>query len=173
MRPKGHTPGDFSSISIRGSTSEQVLVYIDGVLLNDAQGGGVNLGIIPASLIKEIEIYRGSSPLVFGNSGIGGVINIKTKEATQSKIMSAQLQYGSFNTFRFNSLVSHKPERWGYMLGLNYSGSDNDFKFLNNKGTQYDSSDDEIVKRDNNQFRSPTKDFFGRLSRILPRVDAG
>ena len=31
--------GSFSSVSLRGSTSEQVMVFLDGVLLNDASGG--------------------------------------------------------------------------------------------------------------------------------------
>ena len=39
--------GSFSTLSIRGSTSEQVQVYLDGVLLNQALGGGVNLGNLP------------------------------------------------------------------------------------------------------------------------------
>ena len=32
--------GSFSTVALRGSTSDQVLVYMDGVLLNDASGGG-------------------------------------------------------------------------------------------------------------------------------------
>ncbi len=44
--------GDFSSISIRGSSSEQVWVYLDGFLLNAAQGGSVDLGKIPLAYIK-------------------------------------------------------------------------------------------------------------------------
>ncbi|MBI3811683.1 MAG: TonB-dependent receptor, partial [Nitrospirae bacterium] len=56
--------GDFSTISIRGSSSEQVLIYLDGILLNEAQGGGVNIGTIPISNVESIEIYRGSSPIV-------------------------------------------------------------------------------------------------------------
>ena len=38
--------GSFSTVSMRGSSSEQVLVYMDGVLLNDAAGGGVDLSDI-------------------------------------------------------------------------------------------------------------------------------
>jgi len=31
--------GSYSVISLRGSTSEQVMIYIDGILLNEASGG--------------------------------------------------------------------------------------------------------------------------------------
>lgn len=146
--------GDFSSISIRGSTSEQVLVYMDGVLLNEAQGGGVNLGTIPASHIGEIEIYRGSAPMIFGATGIGGVIHIKTKQPGKGELLSAQVRYGSFNTLRVNGLLSQKLAHWSYLVGYDYSTSDNDFLFLDDKGTKFNASDDEVVKRNNNAFRS-------------------
>jgi iron complex outermembrane receptor protein len=146
--------GDFSTISIRGSSSEQVLIYVDGILLNEAQGGGVNIGTIPISNIESIEIYRGSSPIEFGQAGIGGVVNIKTRSAREKRILSTQAQYGSFDTYRVDTFLSDKSSRLDYVIGLNYTGSNNNFKFLDDNGTQYDSSDDVIIRRLNNQFGS-------------------
>ena len=146
--------GDFSTISIRGSSSEQVLVYLDGILLNESQGGGVNLGNIPASNIDSIEIYRGSSPVAFGTSGIGGIVNIKTKLAENERKIFAQFQYGSFETYKTNILLSHKPGKYDYVLGVNYVQSNNDFKFLDDNGTKYNSQDDETKRRRNNEFNS-------------------
>ena len=48
----------FATVSIRGSTAEQVVVYLDGVPLNRALGGGVNLADLPLAQIESIEIYR-------------------------------------------------------------------------------------------------------------------
>ena len=146
--------GDYSTISIRGSASEEVLIYLDGVLLNQAQGGGVNLGILPFSHIEEIQIYRGSSSMMFGQAGIGGLVSIQTKRPGEGKLTSGQMQYGSYNTVRLNLLFSDRPGRWGYFVGLDYSRSDNDFEFLDDNGTQYNNSDDKVVKRENNDFRS-------------------
>jgi iron complex outermembrane receptor protein len=146
--------GDFSAISIRGSSSEQVLIYLDGILLNEAQGGGVNLGTIPMSNIESIEIYRGSSPILFGQTGIGGIVNIKTKSARGKKVFSARAQYGSYDTYRLDALFSDKPGRLDYMLGVNYTISKNNFKFLNDNGTQFNPSDDVFMERQNNQFES-------------------
>src|SRR6266508_4655886 len=39
--------GEYATVSIRGSTAEQVVVYLDGVPLNRALGGGVNLADLP------------------------------------------------------------------------------------------------------------------------------
>jgi iron complex outermembrane receptor protein len=146
--------GDFSSISIRGSTSEQVLVYLDGVLLNDATGGGVNLGTIPVSHIDKIEIYRGSSPVRFGEAGIGGIVSIRTRQPSKENLLSIKTQYGSFNTFRLNGLVSGKPSRWDYVMGLEYNSSENNFLFVDDNGTQFNTADDQEVERENNQFWS-------------------
>ncbi len=146
--------GDFSSISIRGSSSEQVWVYLDGFLLNAAQGGSVDLGKIPLAYIKSIEIYRGSAPVIFGQSGIGGLVNIRTRSSVHEQILSAQLQYGSFNTSRLNLTFSTKPGKADFLLGINREKSDNDFKFLSDNGTQFEPSDDIRIKRVNSQFES-------------------
>ena len=44
--------GSFSTISLRGSSSDQVLVFLDGVLLNDASGGGVDLSNIAPMVFR-------------------------------------------------------------------------------------------------------------------------
>src|SRR3989338_7101603 len=69
---------DFSAISIRGSTSDQVLIYLDGVLLNSAQGQMVDLSFIPLDVVESIEIYRGGSPGKIVDSTPGGAITIHT-----------------------------------------------------------------------------------------------
>jgi len=146
--------GDFSAITIRGSSSEQVLIYLDGFLLNNAQGGGIDLSLVPLSQLASMEIYRGSAPLLFGQSGIGGIVHLKTKAATRDRAYSYQLQYGSFSTARLNATASHKPGRSDYLIGLNYEKSNNDFEFLNGNGTQFNPLDDKLVKRKNSQFES-------------------
>ena len=69
----------FATLSVRGSTGEQVKVYLDGVELNRAQGGAVDLSRIPLDLVDRIEIYRGTSPGVYGSVSIGGVVDIRTR----------------------------------------------------------------------------------------------
>jgi len=146
--------GDFSAISIRGSSSEQVLIYLDGFLLNSAQGRGGDLARVPPSQIESIEVYRGSAPIFFGQSGMGGIVNIRTKEPRREKSIAYQLQYGSFNTSRLSTTFSYKPGKTDYLIGINHEKSENDFEFLNNNGTQFNPADDAVVKRKNSQFES-------------------
>jgi len=144
--------GDFSSVSIRGSDSDQVLVYLDGVLLNSAQGGGVNLGNISPSLIGKIRVYRGSSPLRFGASNIGGIIEIDTKMGNREGFFSIQTQYGSFETLGLNIFSSHKRGELDYLLGGDFLRSENNFEFFDNNGTQFNILDDTFQERKNNQY---------------------
>jgi outer membrane receptor for ferrienterochelin and colicin len=67
--------GDFSTISIRGSSSEQVLIYLDGILLNESQGGGVNLEY-PLQYRFNRGLQKFSQPLAHQELRI---VNIKTK----------------------------------------------------------------------------------------------
>jgi len=61
VRQTGGT-GTSATASIRGvgiGKAEQVLVLLDGVRLNKAQGTGVDLSRIPLSIVEKIEIIRG------------------------------------------------------------------------------------------------------------------
>ncbi|HEX9427663.1 MAG TPA: TonB-dependent receptor plug domain-containing protein, partial [Candidatus Polarisedimenticolia bacterium] len=48
--------GAYATVSVRGSTAEQVVVYLDGVPLNRALGGAVNLADLSLSQVESIEI---------------------------------------------------------------------------------------------------------------------
>lgn len=63
-----------------GSSADQVSIYLDGILLNTASSGAVNLADLPLDNVEKIEVYRGTSPAKFAASGIGGVVNIVTKK---------------------------------------------------------------------------------------------
>ncbi len=141
--------GSFSSVSLRGSTSEQVMIYLDGVLLNDASGGGVDLSNISLSDVASIEIYKGTAPIQFGTPSIGGVINIKTirnKDGLSGNISSG---YGSFNTWQSSAMINRKKGRWGYLMSAEYLDSDNDFEFNNTNGTLWNKDDDDLEDREN------------------------
>ena len=143
--------GSFSEISIRGSASNQVMVFLDGILLNDASGGGVDLSTISLSDVAAIDIYRGAAPINFGYSGIGGAVNIRTLRSEQGLKASALGGYGSFDTWKANGFINHKPGRFDYLISADYLSSENDFEFVNDNGTEWNPDDDRTEKRNNAQ----------------------
>ena len=144
--------GSFSTISIRGSSAEQVQVYLDGVLLNTALGGGVNLSDIPASEVERVEVYRGRAPLWTGGEGMGGVVHIRTWRTGERSEQKGAFSWGSFRTGQGSWTVSHRRGRVGVLASADYSRSANDFRFLDDNGTDYNPDDDGPARRINNDF---------------------
>ncbi|MBN2707067.1 MAG: TonB-dependent receptor [Deltaproteobacteria bacterium] len=144
--------GGYSSVSLRGASGDQVYLYLDGVLLNDASGGGVNLALVPLHDIAAIEVYRGNAPVNFNRSGLGGVINLRSRRSRSGTGGSLDLGLSSFAGKRLAAALNHRPSgHFDLLAQAEYLGGDNDFKFLNNNGTTWNSADDRREKRRNNE----------------------
>ncbi len=75
--------GSQSSIYLRGTKYNDVLVLIDGVPLNSAVDGSAFLSSLSTDNIERIEIARGELSSLYGSQAIGGVIQIFTRSASQ------------------------------------------------------------------------------------------
>ena len=139
-------------LSLRGSTWDQVGVYLDGVDLNLAAGGGVDLSTLPVGDIARVEVYRGATPIAYGGSAIGGVVAVETQRPRTDRA-SVELGGGSFGTWLGGGSASLAGSTWGLYLGLHALRSAGDFRFLDDKGTAFDPSDDAMVARRNNRLR--------------------
>jgi iron complex outermembrane receptor protein len=73
------------------------LVLIDGLPANDAFYGTVQWNLVPMSSIDSVEFIRGGVSSLWGNYGMGGVINIKTKTPVNSQ-QEVSASYGAFGT---------------------------------------------------------------------------
>ncbi len=145
--------GGFSSLSIRGSTSEQVLVFLDGMLLNSAAGGGVDLGTLSLTSVDHIDIYRGATPLSLGSASIGGAININTLDAHAISIYQVSVGAASFNTQRYTLNFSSTTNKLAYLIAAEHFESENDYRFLSGTKTRFNTLDDFEAHRNNNQFK--------------------
>lgn len=92
--------GQFSTMTIRGSTPDQVGVYLDGVRMNSGATGVVDLSTIPIETIDRIEVIRGGGTAQFGQDAIGGVVNIITKHARTGKQANVYAGGGYFQTLK-------------------------------------------------------------------------
>ena len=93
--------GGVGTIRIRGASSSQTLVLVDGVPVNDASspGGGYNFEYLNTSNIQSIEVLKGSQSTLWGSDAIGGVVNIYTKESGSTSF-GASAEIGSFGLKR-------------------------------------------------------------------------
>jgi len=121
--------GQPAEISIRGSTAAQVDVQLDGVTLNSAQSGAVDLSTIPLSLLERIEVSRGGGSVQAGSDAIGGVVNLVTRRPGGERRSNASLSGGSWSTWRGNAASSGTARGLEYAFGYDGFGSDGDFEF--------------------------------------------
>ena len=145
--------GSLSTVSLRGSSSNQVMVYMDGIPLNDASGGGVDLSNIALADVDCIEIYRGVTPIQFGTASMGGVVNIKTLRSRGDLRTTATSGWGSFGTDKYAGYISHKPGDWDYVIAADYLASKNNYEARYDRTPLFDPSDAWTAKRNNARFR--------------------
>jgi len=92
--------GTTTGIRIRGAESDQTVVVIDGVKLNDpsAPGGGYDFGDLFVGDAAQIEILRGPQSTLWGSQAIGGVVNIVTQLPKAGFQGSGEAEGGSRGT---------------------------------------------------------------------------
>lgn len=107
------------SISIRGFSSSQVKILIDGLPVPLQDNSLFRISDIPLSMIDRIVISRGPMSSSYGKSSMGGVINIITKQnLNRSKI---QVSYGSFASLAINgeTYLDLEPVKMSFLAFAN------------------------------------------------------
>ncbi len=101
-------PGTLATVGIRGASTAQTLVLMDGTILNSPTAGQFDFANLTTDNIERIEILRGAQSMLWGSDAMGGVINIITKKGAGAPTASAFQEYGSFVTLREGAQVSGK-----------------------------------------------------------------
>lgn len=119
-------PGGATSLRIRGAETDQTVLLIDGVKLNDpsAVGGGYNFANLLVGDIARIEVLRGAQSTLWGSQAIGGVVNIITAEPSAAFETSVGLEAGSMATAYGRLGVGGKSERLAWRLAGGYLTTD-------------------------------------------------
>jgi iron complex outermembrane receptor protein len=121
--------GRLATVSIRGASAEQVKVLLDGVPLNPAAGGGVDLSSIPPQWISRIEVIRGTEGVHHGTGALGGVVNVITAPPREGT-WSAGATAGSFGTFQADAQGGVGGPGWGLLASVAGTHSDGDFTYV-------------------------------------------
>lgn len=145
--------GEYATVSIRGSSAEQVVVYLDGVPLNRALGGAVNLADLPLAQVESIEVYRGFTPAGLPAASIGGAVLIHTRRASRSPVATGSASAGSYGSTEAIASIAGRRDRGDYRVGFDGARGDGAYLHFDNNGTPHDPRDDATLRRENNDFR--------------------
>ncbi len=142
-------------ISIRGSQSNQVLVLLDGVPLNNQSSGDADLSMVPVNMIEKIEIHKGTSASRFGTGALAGAVNIITRKDIQNNL---HLEYRT-GAWGYNSIspsVSGQIKNWSYLATYQYHSNDGNYPY------EYKDSDHQTIKEDRINADIETQNLFLR-----------
>ncbi|WP_061224901.1 TonB-dependent receptor plug domain-containing protein [Leptospira weilii] len=162
--------GSYSTLSIRGTNPNQSRIYLDGIPLNNSQGGEVNLADLPFDSLESVEVYRSGNPIGFSGSAIGGGVNLVTRKDTSKPRTRINIGGGSFNTGKAS--VSHTGTYNGIGASFLVLGekSDQNFSFKNDHGTVVlNTLDDTIDRRRNAAFERTA--LFGTLKYQIGKTE--
>lgn len=117
--------GKVSSVFMRGTNSDHVLVLIDGIKVGSVTLGTSPFELIPIEQIERVEIIRGPHSSLYGSEAIGGVIQIFTRKGEQSAkpTISLDTGAGSFDTFKGSGAISGKWQNSWYSLSASHLNS--------------------------------------------------
>jgi iron complex outermembrane receptor protein len=103
---------------IRGLSSNRVLVYTQGVRLENQQFGDEHgLGLNDAG-IESVEVIKGPASLLYGSDALGGVLYLNPERFAKENASSADASFNYFSNTQ------------GYNTNLGYKSSDDVFKFI-------------------------------------------
>gem|GEM_PF-1358713 len=91
--------GSLATVALRGASSSQTLVLINGQPANESDTGVFDFSSLPVNVIDRIEIVQGGSSTLYGSAAMGGVINIITKQPVSAGNLSLYAQVGYQGTF--------------------------------------------------------------------------
>lgn len=108
--------GTSTSVRIRGAETDQTVVVIDGVKLNDpsSTGGGYNFANLLVGDASRIEVLRGPQSILWGSQAIGGVVNVVTARPEKALEGSFDIETGSRETVSARAAIGGKtgPVTW-------------------------------------------------------------
>lgn len=90
--------GSSTGIFVRGNSSSQLLVLVDGVRTASATTGATALEAIPVEMVERIEVVLGPMSGIYGADAVAGVIQIFTKKGAKGFAANLNGSYGSYQT---------------------------------------------------------------------------
>ncbi|MBK9441789.1 MAG: TonB-dependent receptor [Comamonadaceae bacterium] len=107
-----------TSVFLRGATSSQAIVLIDGIRVGSVTSGGAAFENMPLDRIERIEILRGAASALYGPDAVGGVIQIFTRDPVEGMQLTANVGAGSDGQQQAGASIRGRSGAIGYSLGL-------------------------------------------------------
>jgi vitamin B12 transporter len=115
--------GQQTSVFVRGTESNHVLVLMDGLRINPGTVGTAAIQNIAPEFVERVEVVKGPRSTLYGSDAIGGVINVITRGGEEGG-GSVQAGFGSHDTRTASFRAGFGGERADASIGASWTDSD-------------------------------------------------
>lgn len=109
---------NFTMVRMQGLGAEHTQVLINGQPIYSGLASVYGLEQIGTGDVEQIEVVKGAGSALYGSSAVAGAINIITKEPSRVPTISADVQFGNYNSNVYNFNGSMRNEKGN--IGLNF-----------------------------------------------------
>jgi len=117
-------PGSTATLLMRGGSSSQVLVLVDGIKYNSPSTGEADLSSLLTTDVERIEIIKGPQSTLYGSEAMAGVVNIITRKGSGKLKAELSAEGGSFATVKTSAALSGGSDRTNYRLSATWFDTD-------------------------------------------------
>lgn len=134
--------GSLTTFFMRGQNSISMVIFVDGVRTQVDNIGTVNTVDFPLTQIERIEILRGNSGALYGESAIGGVINIVTRKGKGDPRPYSKISYGTKNTSEISAGYGGELDGYNFNIATSQLKT-NGFSSIDTSQKPFANSDDD------------------------------
>lgn len=135
----------YASIDIRGmgdAATSNVLVVVDGEVINEKDLSAADLSTVPLSNISRIEVIRSGGSVLYGPGAVGGVVSITTRRPEPGQTHAeAGVKIGSYGTRAVRAAVEGGIGQFAGRLQAGHATTDG---YRDNSGLHTDQSSGEL-----------------------------
>jgi len=119
------TPGQLTSVFMRGLPSQDMQVLLDGIPINQGLAGQFDFANLTTDNVDRIEIVRGPQSTIYGPRALAGVVQVFTKQGSGPPGITLSSEGGTYGTFRETLESDGKIDIFDYSIGASRLDTDN------------------------------------------------
>jgi vitamin B12 transporter len=94
-------------LDVRGLRTRQIKLLVNGIPFNSAEDGQFDPTLIPTFAIGRIQLQAGASSVLYGDGGMGGVLDIQTRGGFDGFKAGGKAEFGSDHYWNTNAYAGY------------------------------------------------------------------
>ena len=111
-------PGHSSGLFLRGASSSQSVLLVDGVRIGSATLGAAALEALGLAQVERVEVLRGPGSSLYGADAVGGVVNLVTRSGAAGLQIDGRLAVGGYGSREASAGARGAAGAWDYAAQL-------------------------------------------------------